>query len=444
MRIRALVVAIFLVGVGLRAHRLGAFPEPNRTADEYAWTWAGMTLVAEGTPRAWSWLPAYGAALVHTWRGNEYKIVRPWFDHPPLYPMYVGAFMHAAGTHDIWQVELATARRSTLVLFAASFFLGFLVMRRSADETHAIVALAFFAVAPAAVWNGRLVMAEQLLLPLALAGWYALQRAGEADATRANTRDGDARARSSRRGWLVAVGVAAALLPLCKVAGLGFALFLFSAAVLRRDRTLAAVVCLGAALGLAAWAAYGWHYGWTLFRAVLDNQSSRFSNFGGFFALVFNQRVVSQAFNYLPFLLGFMTLVADLREGRHVEMALFAVVYAVGIAFFLPWNEYGWYLIPLYPAMAFGLASFVVRAWRESSAGALWAWLLFSGTYLAWIAADCELVEPHKLRYVYIAVAVLLPFTALLTRRAPRVWRAILVGLVALQLLGDALYAFRK
>lgn len=253
MTMRALVVAIFLVGVGLRLHRLGTFPEPNRTADEYAWTWAGMTLWSEGTPRAWSWLPAYGDAMVHTWHGHQYKLVRPWLDHPPLYPLYLGAFMHAAGTHDIWHVELSTARRSTLLLFAATFFLFFAMARRAADETHALVALAFFAVAPTAVWNGRLVTAEQMLLPLALAGWYALVRAGE---------HGVAASPPSRRsGWLVAVGVAAALLPLCKVAGLGVALFLFSAAVLRRDRTLAAVVCLGVALGLATWALYGWHYG---------------------------------------------------------------------------------------------------------------------------------------------------------------------------------------
>src|SRR5689334_4844659 len=58
--VRALLVAIFLVGLGLRVHHLGTFPERNRTADEYAWTWSGMTLLREGTPRAWSWMPGYG------------------------------------------------------------------------------------------------------------------------------------------------------------------------------------------------------------------------------------------------------------------------------------------------------------------------------------------------------------------------------------------------
>jgi hypothetical protein len=427
-RIRALVVAIFLVGLTLRVHRLGAFPEPNRTADEFAWMWSGMTLLSEGTPRAWSWMPGYGSVPVEHWHGNEYRIVKPWLDHPPLYPLYVGAFLHATGTHDIFAVDLRTARASTMLLFAASFFFFFAVARRYADDATVLVGLAFFAVAPPAVWNGRLVMAEQLMLPLALAGWWALLRYVE----------------TRRRGWLVAVAVACALLPLTKVAALGLALFLFTAAVLRRERALVVAICAGAAFGLVAYAGYGHHYGWTLFREILREQASRFSNFGGFFALVFNPRVVGSPLVYLPFLLGFLTLLSDLREGRNVEVGLFAVVYAAGIAFFLPWNEYGWYLIPLYPALTFGVASFAVRAWRDVAPTAPWIWLLFSATYLAWIASDAELVKPRWFRYVYLTLFVLLPVAAVATAKSPRRWRIGFGALVAAQWLGDAWYAWRR
>src|SRR5262249_46019466 len=147
--------------------------------------------------------------------------------------------------------------------------------------------------------------------------------------------------------------------PLCKVAALGFALFLFTVAVLRRERAVVLAVCLGGALGLAAYAGYGAYFGWPLFRTILRMQASRFTNFGGFYALIFAPHVVPSPFNSLPFLLGFCTLMTDLRDGRHAEVGLFAAVYAGGIAFFLPWNEYGWYLIPLYPVLAFGVASYV-------------------------------------------------------------------------------------
>ncbi len=432
MRIRALVVAIFLVGFGLRVHRLASYPEPHRTADEYAWTWCGMTLLGEGVPRAWSWMPAYGNVPVTVWQGDHYRLVKPWLDHPPLYPLYVGAFMRAVGARDIFAVNLGAARLSNLPLFAATFFLLFAVARRVADEAHALLTLAFYAVAPTAVWNGRLVMAEELMLTLALAGWYALQLYGDADKP------------SQRRAWLVAVGVAAALLPLSKVAGLAFALFYFAAAIVRRDRRLAIVVCIGGATGLAAYAAYGAHYDWALFLAVQQNQAARFGNFGAFQALVFSPRVVDNAIMELPFILGFMTLLFDLRDGRNVEMGLFAATYAITIAFLLPYNQYGWYAIPLHPAFAFGLASFVVRAWRDASAGALWTWMLFSLTYLAWLACDAGLVGARTLRWYYLAVAVALPFAWLATTNAPRRWRSGFAALVALQWLGDAVYAFRK
>jgi hypothetical protein len=427
-RIRALVVVIFLVGLTLRVHRLGQFPEHNRTADEFAWTWSGMTLLSEGAPRAWSWMPGYPEVPIQHWRGNEYRIVKPWFDHPPLYPLYVGAFMHAAGTHSIFAVELSTMRLSTILLFVVAFFLFLAVARRYADDAHVLVALAFWAAAPTAVWNGRLVVAEQLMLPLALFGWWGMLRYVE-----------------TRRGrWLVVVSVASALLPLTKVAALAFALFYFTVALLRRERALVVTVCLGAGCGLALYALYGHHYGWALFRELLREQASRFADFGGFYALVFTPRIVEKSFMYLPFLLGFFTLLADLRDGRHAEVGLFAAVYAGAIAFFLPWNQYGWYLIPLYPAMAFGLASFVVRAYRDAATGAVWSWLLFSTTYLFWIACDRELVTPRTWRYVYLALLVALPLFTLATAKTPRRWRIGFGAMVAAQWLGDAWYALGK
>jgi Dolichyl-phosphate-mannose-protein mannosyltransferase len=428
LRIRALGVAIFLVGLSLRLYHLDRFPERNRTADEYAWTWSGMTLLAEGVPRAWSWLPGYAGFPVQTWRGNQYRIVKPWLDHPPLYPIYVGAFVHATGTHDIFAVELGVMRASTMVLWAAAFFLFWAVARRYAEPPLVLLALAFWATAPPSVWNGRLVMAEQLMLPLALAGWLALLKYAE----------------TRRRGWLVAVAVVAALLPLCKAAALAFALFLFTVAVLRRERALALAVCVGGAAGLALYAGYGAYFGWPLFRTILRVQAARFTNFGGFYALIFAPRVVEKPFMYLPFLLGFFTLLADLRDRRYVDVGLFAAVYAGCIAFFLPWNEYGWYLIPLYPALAFGLASFAVRAWQDARAEAGWPWLLFSGTYLCWIACDAQLGVPAVWRWLYLGSLVALPLVAVLGARAPSRWRLGFAVLVAAQLGADTWYTLRR
>ncbi|HEX6837554.1 MAG TPA: hypothetical protein VF334_13330, partial [Polyangia bacterium] len=168
------------------------------------------------------------------------------------------------------------------------------------------------------------------------------------------------------------------------------------------------------------------------------------SNFGGFYALVFNPRIVDKPFMYLPFLLGFITLLADLRDGRHAEVGLFAVVYAAAIGFFLPWTDYGWYLIPLYPVLCFGLASFVVRAWREASAAALWIWFLFSFTYLCWMLGERGVIQPRSFRFVYLALLVALPLFTAATAKRPRAWRVGFGLLVAAQWLGDAWYAFGK
>jgi hypothetical protein len=190
--------------------------------------------------------------------------------------------------------------------------------------------------------------------------------------------------------------------------------------------------------------AYGAHFGWSLFRTIMTVQSARFGNFGGFNALMFNPRVAEKPFMYFPFLLGFFVLVSDLRDKKYVEVGLLAMVYSAGITFLLPWNGYGWYLIPLYPALAFGLASFVVRTLREANGDAFWIWLLFSITYLCWIICDGQLALPQQLRWVYIGIAALTPFTSWASRRWPARWRVGFAAFVALQLIGDTWYTLRQ
>jgi hypothetical protein len=427
-RIRLLASAIFLVGLLLRLYHLDRFPERNRTADEYAWTWSGMTLLSEGTPRAWSWLPGYRDFPVIKWRGNDYRIVRPWLDHPPLYPIFVGAFIHATGTHDPFSVELLPMRLSTMLLFAISYWLLFLALKRYDDPTLTLLTLALWCVAPTAVWNGRLVMAEQMMLPLALAGWLALSRWQE----------------TQRRRWLVALGAICAALPLCKAAATAFVLWLFALAVRQRDRRAALASSIGAISGFAIYMAYGAHFGWHLFRVVLSVQGARFTNFGGFNALIFAPRVVEKPFMYLPFLLGFFVLLSDLRARRYVEVGLFTVAYCAGITFLLPWNGYGWYLIPLYPALAFGLASFIVRTLREADGDAAWIWLLFCGTYLCWILCDASVGTPQAWRWVYLGFAALTPLTSRAAERFPARWRIGFAVCVAAQLVGDTWYTLRQ
>ena len=180
----ALVAAVLLLGVGLRAWRLGDQPAHNATADEYALTWAGMTLVANGTPQSWSWLDAYGTRSVIQWRGNPYPIVQPWMDHPPLYPLVMGLWMRVGGYIDPLSVDLRYMRVSSVLLFGLSFFLLAQLALRNLAFPAGVVALLLYAVAPPAVIQQRLVVTEALWVSLGLAAFLLMQRWQKTRSTR--------------------------------------------------------------------------------------------------------------------------------------------------------------------------------------------------------------------------------------------------------------------
>src|SRR5262245_37516856 len=97
-----LLILIFTVGLGLRLYHLEKAPYFNETSDEFAWTWSGMSLLHDGVPTAWTYLPAYGNVGWTSWRGFGFHMVKPWLDHPPLFSVVMGSWMLAAGYRDIF------------------------------------------------------------------------------------------------------------------------------------------------------------------------------------------------------------------------------------------------------------------------------------------------------------------------------------------------------
>src|SRR5262249_52428637 len=144
------------------------------------------------------------------WRGHHYQMVKPWLDHPPLYSLYVGAWMLAQGDRKIFEVDLWKMRTGTVPLAVISFVLLTLILRRLLSPPEVLLALLFYTVLPSVVFHQRLVVCENLYVPFTLGVVLMLLH--------------------QRRNfsWLLTGGIllVTALLPMTKVAALSTSVFL--------------------------------------------------------------------------------------------------------------------------------------------------------------------------------------------------------------------------
>ena len=90
-----------MLGLLLRLNGFADLPSARANADEWAWAWAGLTLLTSGVPTGWSYLGGYHAYHVIHLHGAGYPLVTPWLDHPPLFPLVVGASELLFGQHSL-------------------------------------------------------------------------------------------------------------------------------------------------------------------------------------------------------------------------------------------------------------------------------------------------------------------------------------------------------
>ncbi len=427
----AVVVLAFVVGLLARVYHLGTSPRPLQTADEYAWTWAGMSLLHDGVPASWSFLPAYAGGVQRTFGGQKFTIVSPWLDHPPLFAVVAGAWARLGGFRDPYAVDLSWMRLLPLLLWMAAFVLLATVLARHFDAATLCAALMAWSLAPPMVLQSKLVVSENLVVPLFLAAYLVLLRAHERPSWRA----------------LAALAALTLALPLIKVPALAFCLILALHAIGLGDRRLAAVVALATVAGVGLYLAYGAHFGWEQFRAVQLAHRGRFVGFRSGLSLMFGTRIVDESVVWPLWYVGVLGVVVDVVQRRGRDLALQALVY-VGCMSALADERsvYGWYWIPLYPAMAAGIGSFVVRTWRADDGAYVALLAVITAPWLFSVGMEIDWDSRQELRAAFVAIlAVVVAVVALM--RGPRrtsALRGLTVLFVTMELGGDVVWLCRR
>ena len=329
------LVLIFVMALILKLHNYSVYPQRGATSDEYTYSFMGVSLLTLGVPISWSNFNIYKNTYDLIIDNLYFPMVFPYFDHPPLNGILVGAWAIINGQNSFASIQLSTIRLVPIALSLISAILVYLLAKRWYDERIALWSLLIYTTATTFVINGRVVFAENLLTPLLLLSLYIYTIR-----------------RVIKVHTAITLGVLAGLSIWTKE--LGVSVFLTFLYVFIHDRVpqrYLVMLTLTFLLFGVGYAAYGTYFGSQTFFGILMAQSSRPIGPQVLQTLINTPIIVNKPYFDGWYFLGFLCLFfACFDVARHKLLVVPAAIYFFLLIFSINQvGEMGWYMIPLFP-----------------------------------------------------------------------------------------------
>lgn len=333
------VVWVLMLGLILRLHNYDVYPQRGVTSDEYTYSFLGISLLTTGTPISWSYFSPYPVKFDLTIDNLYFPMKFPYFDHPPLNGLVVGSWAILNGEDTFEKITLSTIRLVPVFLSLLSSILLFLIGKRIYGYYSALLGLLIYSTVTIFVIQSRVVLAENLLTPLALLSLWLWTRWK-------NNMTGNR---------IIIIGIVAGLSFLSKELGIFVYFYLLYFFILNRLPIRSSIILtLVVLLFIMSYIIYGAYYSWDSFISIIKLQSSR--EIGPqtlrllFSTPVLTNKVYFDGWYFFGFLCFFYSL---LRMDKNKELAVPAITYFMLLIFSLiREGEMGWYMIPLFPFMA--------------------------------------------------------------------------------------------
>lgn len=338
-------VLITILGALLRIHNYDTLPPDNWTADEYAFAWSGMSLIQDHVPTAWSWLTPTDDFPTVYWedKSSRYRIVTPWFDHPPLYSLIIGMTAMLGGAKEFFDCTLTVMRIPSLLMGIASVILFYILCKKLFDTNVAVISSLIFATNPNTVFLSRLAISENLILVLSLVVTLLFYEYYK----------------TSKSIYLYSSAILAGITPLVKVTGIFLVCFLIVLLIYQKKWIESLIVLLIGVVGFSLYYLYGWIYDFEFFKKILEEQTNRFTDFG-----ILKYLILPTVFfedGWLCF--SWLTLIPILRLREKIKsqvIALPILIYSLLlISSGAQSHFFAWYNIPFYPFLFLSLGLFL-------------------------------------------------------------------------------------
>ncbi len=408
-----LVGLVLFVGVTLRALQVDRYPI-NNLDDGVYYVWAGtsfwqnplsptsFTLFVENNPNVF-WRSAYLDELPDMEFG--FRMVEPWFDHPPLGAALIGLPAHLLGYTNFENVPYAIVRLMAVIASIFTLTFTYLLIRELYGRKLAITTTLVLAVTPYFVFAHRQSYLENILTPFfLLAVWQGFKAVSSKHSNR----------------WNILISVIAAFL--CgwiKLVGLAVPLLLALWSLRQRNQRLALIFAATFFLSLGSYILYGVLADQAAFVFTILNQGVRGTQWGNLAQIFNNTHLAGPLFADTSLTLGWIaTLIYTVGQSFFSKQAendssaafiswLFACWLLIVILTSGTLNSFIWYRYPLFPILSFGIAWLIHFLWQKQNLIGSIILALLGWSQLSVVAFD--FTQNFDLRLLILAT-VAIPF----------------------------------
>lgn len=349
-------VWIFLSIVFL--HGYNRYPYEGH-GEEQAFAWAGFSYLKSGVPTSWSHFDYPKESLVFDGKIGKsdnlkigVKLVRPWFDHPPLFSVLSGLGPYFAGFSEIEVFPNSLIRIPSVVAFVLTLPVLYLLAKKMSGWKIGILSMLFFGLTPSYVFGGRLAVPEvffALFYILMLLLWKKFEDSG--------------------KYWLTFfVGVLAGIAGIMKITGfLLLPLFMFFALSKKNFRVV--IILL---LTQIPFIVYLYWYAQSLdievFLQILNRQGFRPVGWTSL-PFIFSSPGYDISFSYDGwYVLGIVSTIALLvKKIKNLKILKWGIFYWFCVLIFTAGQQdmLPWYRFTIYPLISISLALFVSDIYKN-------------------------------------------------------------------------------
>jgi hypothetical protein len=363
---KKIIIFSLLVTSGflIRVYNYYHFPVFGETADEWAWTMLGASLIQEQTPASWSYFTDYEDKYIYRTDIYNAPIVRPVFDHPPLFSLLPG-IAHSLKAHWLDLPSAKLVRFPMIIIGSVNVGLFWLVADKFFNKKKfSLLATVLFITIPTLVFGSRLVVVENLLVTWTILAFYAVLN-------------------SDKKWSMKLVFILSLVSILTKVSGLVIPASILGYAFLEKNWKLFKTSLLGLLLGIGLFFVYGAIYDLQLFLKLLSSQSTRDLSFVTLQNRLFIHPVVIRHLLFDGWkILGVFVSIFMLsnKDKKYLFLNITFLMNLVFILFSVGGTTYhGWYDYLLWPVLIINIVELIKLILEKNSwllAGMQWLLLL--------------------------------------------------------------------